>query len=130
LYAIVTSIVDGGRSARTVHVRSDLIGKVVKFDGDQSASDRQARLAHAQEGMQQRRVEARAGQVSMANDPAERIRIWEEFHGLRLPRNPTHKLSRVIATATDLQLEQVREVRRQRQPAAPQGSVSAENRQQ
>lgn len=31
---IVTSIPGGDRSSRSVHVRSDLIGKVVKFDGD------------------------------------------------------------------------------------------------
>jgi hypothetical protein len=31
---IVTTIAEGERSSRSVHVRSDLIGKVVKFDGD------------------------------------------------------------------------------------------------
>ena len=31
---IVTSIAGGERRARSFHVRSDLIGKVVKFDGD------------------------------------------------------------------------------------------------
>lgn len=90
-----------------------------QFPIAESTSDRQARLAHEQEEMQQRRLEALAGQVSMANNPSERIRIWEEFHGLSLPGNPMHKLLRVIAAATDLQLEQVREVQRQRQSGAP-----------
>jgi hypothetical protein len=31
---IVTSVADNGRGTRAFHVRSDLIGKVVKFDGD------------------------------------------------------------------------------------------------
>jgi hypothetical protein len=36
---IVTSIGGGERSSRSVHVRSDLIGKVVKFDGDHFVID-------------------------------------------------------------------------------------------
>jgi hypothetical protein len=31
---IVTSVADDARGGRSFHVRSDLIGKVVKFDGD------------------------------------------------------------------------------------------------
>jgi len=31
---VVTSIADDDRGARSIHVRSDLVGKVVKFDGD------------------------------------------------------------------------------------------------
>lgn len=85
----------------------------------ESIADLRARLAREHEEMQQRKSEALAGQVSLVNTPSERIRIWEQLHGLSLPRNPAHKLLRVIAGATELQLEQVREVQRLRLSAAP-----------
>lgn len=84
----------------------------------ESTADLRARLAREHEERQQRKLEALAGQVSVVNTPSERIRIWEELHGLPLPRNPAHKLLRVIADATELQLEQVREVQRLRLSAA------------
>ena len=36
---IVTSILDASRRSRSFHVRTDLIGKVVKFDGDHFVVD-------------------------------------------------------------------------------------------
>jgi hypothetical protein len=90
----------------------------------ESIADHRARLARDEEELQQRRMEALAEQVSVVNSPSERIRIWERLHGLPLPRSSTHKLLRVIAVATDLQLEQVREVQRQR--LSPAGGISAE----
>jgi len=84
----------------------------------ESIADHRARLAREHEETQQRRLEALAGQVSVVNAPSERIRIWEQLHGLPLPRNPTHNLLRVIAAETDLQLEQVHEVQRLRLSAA------------
>ena len=84
----------------------------------ETIADHRARLAREHEESQQRRSEALAGQVAVINAPSERIRIWEQLHGLPLPRNPTHKLLRVIAAGTDLQLEQVREVQRLRLSAA------------
>jgi hypothetical protein len=90
----------------------------------ESISDRHARLVREQEEMQQRRLEALAGQASIVNNPSERIRIWERLHGLPLPCNPAHKLLGVIAAATDLQLEQVQEVQRLRLLAAR--GISAE----
>jgi hypothetical protein len=90
----------------------------------ETIADHRARLAREEEELQQRRSEALAEQVSVVNSPSERIRIWERLHGLPLPRSSTHKLLRVIAVATDLQLEQVREVQRQR--LSPAGGISAE----
>jgi hypothetical protein len=84
----------------------------------ESVADHRARLAREQAEMEQRRSEALAGQVSVVNAPSERIRIWEQLHGLPLPRSPTHKLLRVIAAGTQLRLEQVREVQQQRLAAA------------
>jgi hypothetical protein len=80
----------------------------------ESIADHRARLAREHEEMEQRRSDALAGQVSVVNAPSERIRIWEQLHGLPLPRSPTHKLLRVIAAGTQLRLEQVREVQQQR----------------
>ncbi len=80
----------------------------------ESVAEHRARLAREQEETQQRRSEALASQVSMGNNPSERILIWERLHGLQLPCSPTHKLLEVIAAATDLQLEQVHEVQRLR----------------
>jgi hypothetical protein len=80
----------------------------------ESVAEHRTRLAREQEEAQQRRSEALAGQVSIINNPSERIRIWERLHGLALPRSPTHKLLGVIAAATDLELEQVQEVQRLR----------------
>jgi hypothetical protein len=84
----------------------------------ESVVDHRARLAREQAEMEERRSEALAGQVSVVNAPSERIRIWEQLHGLPMPRSPTHKLLRVIAAGTQLRLEQVREVQQQRLAAA------------
>ena len=92
----------------------------------ESVAEHRTRLAREHEEKQQRRSEALAGQTSCANDPSERIRIWEQLHGLHLPRNPTHNLLRVIAVATELQLEQVREVQRLRVPAVRNSAVEPE----
>ena len=91
----------------------------------ESVAEHRARLAREHEEMQQRRSEALAGQVSIVNAPSERIRIWEQLHGLQLPRSPTHNLLRVIAAGTDLQLEQVREVQRSRLSAGRGIAVAA-----
>lgn len=85
-----------------------------KFQAGESIADHRARLAREHEELQQRRSEALSAQVSVVNSPAERVRIWEALHELTLPRTPNHKLLRIIAAATDLQLEQVHEVQRLR----------------
>jgi hypothetical protein len=90
----------------------------------ETATDYQARLAHEQEEMRQRRLADLAEQVSVRNTPSERILIWERLHEVPLPRNPVHKLLSVIAAATDLKLEQVQEEQRLRLVAAR--GVSAE----
>ena len=91
----------------------------------ESVAEHRARLAREQEHAQQLRTEALSGQVSIKNTPSERILIWEQLHGLPLPSNPDHKLVEVIATATDLQIEQVQEVQKSR---AARGSPSPETR--
>ena len=53
-------------------------------------------------------------QASERYTPAERIRIWERRHGLRLPRDANHRIVGVVACETDLELDQVREEQRRR----------------
>jgi hypothetical protein len=84
----------------------------------ESVADHRVRLAREHAEMEQRKSDALAGQVSVVNAPSERIRIWEQLHGLTLPRSPTHKLLRVIAAGTQLRLEEIREVQQQRLAAA------------
>jgi hypothetical protein len=81
-------------------------------------ADYRARLAHEHAEALERRQAELAEQVSIRNAPGERIRIWERLHGLPLPRDPNHRLLAVIATATDLELEQVMEEQRLRSAAA------------
>lgn len=42
--------------------------------------------------------------------PEQRIRAWERVHGLRLPRDPNHRILASIALKTRLTLEQVQAV--------------------
>ena len=55
-----------------------------------------------------------AGQRSELNDAKLRIQAWEKVHALRLPSSPTHPVLQVIATATDLTLNEILEEQRQR----------------
>jgi hypothetical protein len=48
-----------------------------------------------------------AEQASLANSPADRIRIWERLHEITLPISPSHRLLGIIAANTGLTLEQV-----------------------
>lgn len=73
---------------------------------------------------QQQRMAERQQQIALQASPfssaEQRIRQWEKLHALALPRSPSHKLLRVIAEQTELALEQVLEVQRQRfAPPAP-----------
>ena len=61
-------------------------------------------------------------QVSPIKDARERIEIWERLHALRLPRAQNHSLINVIATQTQLTIEQVREEQSRRAVAT--GSVT------
>ncbi|MGH8137985.1 MAG: hypothetical protein ACREVV_07295 [Steroidobacteraceae bacterium] len=87
-------------------------------------ADYRARLAHEHAEALERRQAELAEQVSIRNAPGERIRIWERLHGLPLPRDPAHRLLAVIAAATDLELEQVKEEQRLRL-AGVKGAVAA-----
>jgi hypothetical protein len=58
-------------------------------------------------------------QRSSLNSPADRIRVWEKLHGLRLPSDPSHPVLDVIAIGTRLTLSQVLEEQRARAAKGP-----------
>jgi hypothetical protein len=72
------------------------------------AEQERAELRHA-------RIEA---QASPFTTPQERIRLWEDLHGLALPRNMDHKLVRVIANHTALTIHEVQEEQARRSGVA------------
>jgi hypothetical protein len=67
---------------------------------------------------EQERVEMRQSKIDALTSPFaaphERIRLWEELHGVRLPRAADHSLVRVIAQRTALTVQQIQEEQRRR----------------
>lgn len=82
-------------------------------------TDYQARILREQREGAERSERERAEQSSDLNTPAVRIRAWERLHRLTLPRQPAHSVLSVIAEATRLTLEQVREEQRRRLAGEP-----------
>ncbi len=77
-------------------------------------TDYRSRIALERFQAAERRHQRLAEQSSARNTPEMRIRIWEDVHGLRLPKDPAHPVLRAVAMATELTLEQVHEEQRQR----------------
>lgn len=73
-----------------------------------------ARIAREQIEEAERAQRERIEQASELNTPAVRIRAWERLHRLTLPRGSAHAVLDVVAKATRLTLEQVREEQRRR----------------
>lgn len=76
--------------------------------------DHRARLERLQEEAAQRRERALIDQRSPENPAQVRVRIWEQLHQVRLPRDPGHAILPKVAAQTGLSLEDVLEVQRQR----------------
>jgi hypothetical protein len=53
-------------------------------------------------------------QCDPQNAPEIRVRIWEKLHHLRLPKDPAHAILGTVARETELGLDAVLEVQRQR----------------
>lgn len=84
-----------------------------------TVSERRARIEREE---QERAAEHRrevALQASPFSDPEARVRQWEKVHALKLPKSSAHKLLQVIATQTELSLQQVLEIQRLRAAPAP-----------
>lgn len=76
------------------------------------------RIAREQIEEAERAQRERIEQASELNTPAVRIRAWERLHRLTLPRGSAHAVLDVVAKATRLTLEQVREEQRRRSEPA------------
>ncbi len=81
---------------------------------DAVLKDHRERLALEQREKAERRSHELSEQSSSLNTPETRIRMWERVHGLSLPRDPSHPVLDVIAAATRLTLDEVREEQRLR----------------
>ncbi len=77
-------------------------------------TDHRARIALEESERLERKQQELLEQTSESNAPAERIRIWERRHGLRLPRDADHRILNIVARQTDLALDQVREEQQRR----------------
>jgi hypothetical protein len=73
-----------------------------------NAEDRRAIILRAEMERAESRRMLRIAQSAPSAPARERIRIWEELHGLNLPRDSEHKLVRIIARDTALTLDEVR----------------------
>jgi hypothetical protein len=82
------------------------------------ANERRAAALRAEQERAEERHAKIEAQASPFTTPQERIRLWEDLHGLRLPRNPDHKLVRVIASNTALTVQEIHEEQARRSGAA------------
>ncbi|HEY7888394.1 MAG TPA: hypothetical protein VIC29_09240 [Steroidobacteraceae bacterium] len=78
-----------------------------------------ARIVREQAEEAERAQRERIEQSCELNTPATRIRAWERLHRLTLPRGSAHSVLSVVAEATHLTLEEVREEQRRRLEPAP-----------
>ena len=72
-----------------------------------SVAERRAQIEYEQEVLMAERQRQLNAQRSSLNSPQERIRMWEQLHGLKLPRLQSHKLIPVIAMQTELTVDEV-----------------------
>jgi hypothetical protein len=89
------------------------------FSPDESTAERKASAQRRYDEYQAERRKQLDAQASPFNTPEERIRIWEQLHGLRLPVHAEHRLVHVIATQTELTAAEVHaEQQRRAEPKA------------
>jgi hypothetical protein len=88
---------------------------------DALADYRERRAVEEHERAERRRLEL-AEQHSTFNTADARIRAWEKVHHLRMPSDPTHAVLEIIAAATQLTLEEVRQEQQSRASRLVSGS--------
>ena len=88
-----------------------------------SNTDYRARIIKQAAEAAKQRQHDRAEQISEANSPAARIKIWESLHQMVLPQDSNHRVLRVIAARTGLSIEQIRTEQRERMHLAGASSV-------
>lgn len=91
----------------------------IRSSDGMSAAERRAAIQAARENEAAARKIELAQLASATRTPAERIDSWERMHELRLPDSPEHPLVRVIATATALTMEEIRDEQHARRRTWP-----------
>ncbi len=81
---------------------------------DELILDHRARREQLEEEAARRRERALIDQRSPDNPAQVRVRIWEQLHQVRMPRDPGHAVLPRIAEQTGLTLADVLEVQRLR----------------
>jgi hypothetical protein len=95
------------------------IGVPPAIAGEHNA-DYRARIAAIDHETRERRRQEMSEQSAVQNTPEQRIQVWERVHQLDLPKKANHPLVRIIASDTELTLEQVcAEQRRRLAPVKP-----------
>ena len=72
-----------------------------------STVDYRARIASLRAEALERWRRELAEQSSVLSSPSDRIRVWERRHQIDLPRDPGHRLIKLIAANTGLSAEDV-----------------------
>lgn len=85
----------------------------------ESPAEHSARMAQLQDERQQRRERDLRDQRSIELTPAQRLRLWERLHQLRIPARLQDSLATVIARDTGLSVAEVHAAQAER--ANPQG---------
>jgi hypothetical protein len=73
----------------------------------ESTADYRTRMARLQAEALEQWQKQLAEQSSTLNSPSDRIRVWERRHQIELPRDPGHRLIKLIAANTGLSAEDV-----------------------
>jgi hypothetical protein len=73
----------------------------------ESTADYRTRMARLQAEALEQWQKQLAEQSSVLNSPSDRIRVWERRHQIDLPRDPGHRLIKLIAENTGLSAEDV-----------------------
>jgi len=91
----------------------------------ESTSDYRTRMALLQAEALEHWQKQLAEQSSALNSPSDRIRVWERRHQIELPRDPGHRLIKLITLDTGLSAEDVYAEQRLRAEARVQHVVVA-----
>ncbi|MET0983974.1 MAG: hypothetical protein ABW034_01075 [Steroidobacteraceae bacterium] len=84
------------------------------YSHDETTAERKASAQRRYDEFQAERRKQLDAQASPFNTPEERIRIWEQLHELRLPRDAEHRLVRIIALQTELSVAEVQSEQQRR----------------
>ena len=86
------------------HAQSNPGSELIRTHAEILAADAKAKAAKRQVDLEELSSELRS--------PGERVRAWEQVHGLTLPLDPDHPILALIAMKTQLTVQSVQAVQR------------------